>query len=379
MGKQGPPGLQGPPGGIGKRGLKGSKGHRGLIGLQGLLGSPGPPGEKGPFGSPGGRGDNGGPGPRGPNGIDGSMGDIGMMGIRGPRGPQGDIGKKGPTGDVGSPGPPGLPGESIGYSAASLSALLGQGTSKGPDPLNNDEPVRMFVPELNDEEQKELVVRAYKKLKSAFEEFQRPDGGKNAPAKTCKDLHMAHPQKPSGDYWIDPNGADPKDSILVHCDMDTESTCVSSKPLVSPAFKLSSQEDGKEVWLSERKSESGPYHINYKADSHQMSFLQLLSHKAVQNVTFHCKATLAYKNSRGTGKKSLSLMSWNDLEIKNRGKFKYEVLQDKCSDMAPAWASTVFQVDTDKPTRLPIVDVKVRDFGGPDQAFKVEAGQVCFS
>jgi collagen type II alpha len=31
---------------------------------------------------------------------------------------------------MGPPGPPGPPGESMGYDAAALSALLGQGTSK---------------------------------------------------------------------------------------------------------------------------------------------------------------------------------------------------------------------------------------------------------
>ncbi len=32
-----------------------------------------------------------------------------------------------------------------------------------------------------------------------------------------------------------------------------------------------------------------------------------------------------------------------------------------------------------KPTRLPIVDVAVRDVGNARQKFKLEIGQVCFS
>ena len=134
-----------------------------------------------------------------------------------------------------------MPGESIGYSAASLSAMLGQGTSKGPDPLSADEPARVVGPELSDEEKKALVIRAYQKLKDSFDEFVLPDGGKATPAKTCRDLKAAHPEKETGEYWIDPNGADPKDSILVSCDMEALLTCVDSKPGMSPEFSLAAE------------------------------------------------------------------------------------------------------------------------------------------
>jgi syndecan 1 len=72
-------------------------------------------------------------------------------------------------------------------------------------------------------------------------------------------------------------------------------------------------------------------------------------------------------------------MSWNDLEIRNRGKFKYDVVSDGCKERGDAWAQTVFRIESSKPTRLPIVDVKVEDFGSPNQFFKIEVGQVCFS
>ena len=49
------------------------------------------------------------------------------------------IGKKGPPGETGSPGLPGPPGESSGYDAAALAAMLGQGQTKGPDPLSSDQ------------------------------------------------------------------------------------------------------------------------------------------------------------------------------------------------------------------------------------------------
>merc|ERR1719402_453957 len=34
---------------------------------------------------------------------------------------------------------------------------------------------------------------------------------------------------------------------------------------------------------------------------------------------------------------------------------------------------------TRKPTRLPIVDIKLKDVGNPRQKVKIEVGQVCFS
>ena len=347
-----------------------------MIGLQGLIGPIGPAGEKGPMGTHGPRGEPGGPGIRGSVGIDGDVGAIGMMGIPGPRGPQGNDGKKGPIGDVGPPGPPGPPGESIGYDAASLSMLVGQGRPKGPDPLQNDEGGRVFPPELSEEELKTLVISAYKKLKDSFAEFQTPDGEKTTPAKTCKDLFIAHPEKESGEYWIDPNGADPRDAILVYCDASKKSTCIKSKPEISSELSMTNEND-KRVWISESKSAN--HIINYKADKNQMSFMQLLSKKADQSIVFHCKNTIATKDVNGDQRKAISLMSWNDLEYKHRGKFQYDVTSDDCSNKGQDWATAVLRINTDKPTRLPIVDLKLADFGNTNQAFKVEIGQVCFS
>ena len=234
----------------------------------------------------------------------------------------------------------------------------------------------MFPPELNEEELKTLVISAYKKLKDSFAEFQTPDGDKNTPAKTCRDLFVAHPEKPSGEYWIDPNGADPRDSILVYCDAGSKSTCISSKPEISLELAMK-YEPTKEVWLSESKS--ARHIINYKADKNQMSFMQLLSKKADQRLTVHCRNTIVTKDSRGNQKKAVSLMSWNDLEYKHKGKFQYEVVRDECGGEDGDWAEAELRINTDRPTRLPVVDLKLADFGSKDQAIKVEVGQVCFS
>jgi len=253
--------------------------------------------------------------------------------------------------------------------------MMSQGTSKGPDPLSADEPMRQFLPELTEQEREDVMKRAYEKLKASFDKLAKPDGTKLAPSKSCQHLRSTYPKKPSGDYWIDPNGQDSNDAIMVHCDMLTGATCVQPKPTMSQEITIISPE--KEMWIGENPGNA--FDINYKADSNQMNFLQMISSSAQQTITFHCLKTTAYKNSRKHARNAISLMSWNDLEIRHRGKVRYNVESDDCSLNKNSWATSVFKVSSSKPQRLPIVDVKVEDFGKPGQAFKVEVGQVCFT
>merc|ERR1719244_70314 len=123
------------------------------------------------------------PGPQGPGG------DKGVPGVAGPPGPVGEPGPKGPPGRDGGPGvqgimgPPGPPGESMGYDAAALAALLGQGQSKGPDPLQGDDseiPARLFGEEITDDQRRDLITKAYEQLKTSFKKFLKPEGTKDA-------------------------------------------------------------------------------------------------------------------------------------------------------------------------------------------------------
>ncbi len=57
----------------------------------------------------------------------------------------------------------------------------------------------MKVASLTKEQQRQLVLQAYNKLRTTFEEFARPEGDQKSPAKTCKDLKLAHPDKESGE------------------------------------------------------------------------------------------------------------------------------------------------------------------------------------
>lgn len=264
---------------------------------------------------------------------------------------------------------------------AALMGMMSQGGAKGPDPMSGDDSSiyngRTFPPleNLTDEERNEVMQRAYDKLKASFDAIAKPDGSQKAPSKSCKDLKTAHPTKPTGDYWIDPNGQDVNDAIMVHCNMDTGSTCVQPKPAMSQEISVSSSET--EMWIGDM--DTNAFDINYKADSNQLNYLQLMSTSAEQTITFHCKNTVAHLNPRGNRRKAVTLMAWNDLEMSHRGKAKYNVLMDDCKQRKSSWGQTVFQVQSSKPSRLPIVDIKVKDFGNLNQAFKVEIGQVCFS
>jgi len=42
------------------------------------------------------------------------------------------------------------------------------------------------------------------------------------------------------------------------------------------------------------------------------------------------------------------------------------------------WAKTVLTFETDKPSRLPFVDIGVTDIGEANQQFMLEIGMACF-
>lgn len=153
-----------------------------------------------------------------------------------------------------------------------------------------------------------------------------------------------------GEYWVDPNEADIRDAILVHCDMDNKATCVFPSPSRSPEINYIG--DKTEIWLEdfekgikvshqdsllEKKILMQPYfyvQMNYKADSNQIGFLQLLSVSASQNITYHCKNSVAYFDAGHRNyRKGLKLLTWNDAEIlprSNNQRLQYKVGEDEC-------------------------------------------------
>lgn len=73
--------------------------------------------------------------------------------------------------------------------------------------------------------------------------------------------------------------------------------------------------------------------FSYKADQVQLNFLQLLSSRAVQNVTYLCKNSVAvYDSSKQSNKRAIKLMAYNDIELTAEGNkaFSYVAIRDGC-------------------------------------------------
>jgi len=123
---------------------------------------------------------------------------------------------------------------------------------------------------MTETERRELIFNAYKKLKTSFEKFKKPNGEKDNPAKTCKDLYAAYPDLESGrkrffnnfglinkmsmflgEYWVDPNEGDVRDAVLVRCDQNTKSTCIKPQPDHIGPIDFGNRNSQPEIWLSE--------------------------------------------------------------------------------------------------------------------------------
>lgn len=224
-----------------------------------------------------------------------------------------------------------------------------------------------------------MITKAYEQLKTSFKKFLKPEGTKESPAKTCRDLAYAHPELPSGEYFIDPNEGDVKDAIVVHCDMEEKASCVLPKPGMTEEFNWRGRSRGL-TWLGEEISPG--FEFTYKADNNQLSFLQLLSSSASQEITYHCKNSIAvFDASKRSFRNALRLMTISDTELNARGnnKFRYRVVEDGCKTKSSSWSATKIRYRTDKPQRLPFVDIGLRDVGEEGQSFKIEVGPVCYS
>ena len=149
----------------------------------------------------------------------------------------------------------------------------------------------MFGQDLSDSDRRTLVMKAYETLKSQFERFRRPDGGRDYPAKTCRDLHVAHPELPSGDYWVDPNEGDVRDAILVYCNMVNKATCLYPQPIRTPEITYVGEEQ--EIWVTE--VEGGmKVSINTSCIHRNLMWLQC---DVLSNDCYVIEAPLVFKHS----------------------------------------------------------------------------------
>lgn len=74
----------------------------------------------------------------------------------------------------------------------------------------------------------------------------------------------------------------------------------------------------------------------------QLTFLRLMSTEASQNITYHCKNSIAYLDeAAGNLKKALLIQGSNDVEIRAEGnsRFTYTVLKDGCTVSQAGWVT----------------------------------------
>uniref|UniRef100_A0A8D3E9E2 Fibrillar collagen NC1 domain-containing protein n=1 Tax=Scophthalmus maximus TaxID=52904 RepID=A0A8D3E9E2_SCOMX len=372
-GKTGPVGPQGQPGKPGTEGLRGLPGSVGEQGSPGLAGQKGPPGPLGPPGLPGLRGDPGAKGEKGhpgligligPPGEQGEKGDRGQSGPHGSSGPKGETGMPGGTGPFGPSGPPGLPG---GAGPKGEKGVQGPPGPPGPPgeviqplPIQRSPKSKRSIDasQLLPESDMPASDAAGTEFLMGSEGMEEIFGSLNSPARTCQDLHLSQPDLKDGEYWIDPNQGCSRDSFKVFCNFT----------------------NGAETCLYPSKSIDTFSYVDSNGEPLgvvQLGFLRLLSVQAHQQITYHCHRSVAWadRSAQNNYDRALHLRGANDEELSYETNPYIKALVDGCS---VSFDRTVLEINTPQVEHLPLLDVKVSDFGESNQQFGFEVGPVCF-
>lgn len=109
-----------------------------------------------------------------------------------------------------------------------------------------------------------------------------------------------------------------------------------------------------------------------------MAFLRLLSENVRQNFTYTCINSTAWFNAENETFNTALKFRGDDGREYSHKTFKWLVVRDGCK-FRKGNNETVFEINTKKVKRLPIMDFLPIDYGLPDQAFGFSIGPVCFS
>lgn len=222
-----------------------------------------------------------------------------------------------------------------------------------------------------------VMLQHIDQLKAQVEKIRFPQGTRESPALSCREIILGHPQYQSGWYWIDPSQGSADDAIQVWCNVTADyiETCVhpTSKTKMV-AEKHWSKPQGKARWFNRLKGAST---IKY-GSSIQLGLLRLLSEEATQRFTYYCSGSVAwYDESTGSYDKAIVLGGDNDYEFETSTFLPEQILSDGCQGRGQG-GSTIFEIKTDKLDRLPITNFMPMDYGDPWQKFGYEAGPICF-
>uniref|UniRef100_A0A8C2A0I4 Collagen, type XI, alpha 2 n=1 Tax=Cyprinus carpio TaxID=7962 RepID=A0A8C2A0I4_CYPCA len=370
-GKTGPVGAEGPPGKPGTEGLRGLPGTVGEKGHPGMLGLIGPPGEQGE------KGDRGMPGPQGSSGLKGETVCEVLRTSKGGAGPKGEKGVQGP------PGPPGPAGEVIQplpiqfpkKSKRSIDASQMLSETEAADATGTE-----F---LTASEGMEEIFSTLNSLRQEIESMRFPLGTQESPARTCQDLHLSQPDLKDGEYWIDPNQGCPRDSFKVYCNFTAGGeTCLYPSKAVENVKMNTWPKEKPGSWFSQFAQGSKFSYVDLSGEPVgvvQLGFLRLLSVQARQNLTYHCQRSVAWADltSGSRYQRALHFQGANDEELSYETSPYIKALTDGCS-YRKGLDRTVLEVNTPQVEQLPLLDIRISDFGEDNQKFGFEVGPVCF-
>jgi len=221
------------------------------------------------------------------------------------------------------------------------------------------------------------VMRSHiEALKEEVQSIQHPQGTRDNPAVSCREIKMGHPSKPSGHYWVDPNLGSIDDAIHVWCNMtQVPETCVSPSTRTTQADEKAYDKKKKSARFSQLQE--GFSGIRYPS-SIQLDFLRLLAEEATQTFEYHCTESVAWFDAASDSyEKAISLVGANDFLFDTRELPERRVLHDGCQNKE-ANGKTVFEITTSRVNRLPIVDFVPTDYGEASQRLGYKAGPVCF-
>lgn len=221
-----------------------------------------------------------------------------------------------------------------------------------------------------------VMLKHIDQLKTQVDNIKYPQGTRENPAISCREIALGHPNFKTGWYWVDPTQGSIKDALQVWCNMtDIIETCVYPTPKTKMiSEKQWTKPEGRDRWFAQL---NGGFKIDYTS-SVQLKLLRLASEGVSQRFTYYCSGSVAwYDQSTGNHDNALILRGHDKYEFDTSKFSMQQIIHDGCRDRRQN-GFTVFEIKTRKLDRLPITNFKPVDFGNPWQKFGFEAGPVCF-
>lgn len=196
-----------------------------------------------------------------------------------------------------------------------------------------------------------------------------PEGNKENPARSCKDMTHCKHRLTDGFYWIDPNQGSPQDSIRVFCNFTMGgSTCFNAKEKFDSIFHMPYSD--RDSWFSEKLN---GFKIVYDMDHVQLKFLRMLSTKLTQKFVLKTGGMYAEK------------INFRSVSASGRGRNEIDptFVKEITRNCAKQECLSEIVVEASDPDQLPISDFSPRlskgDTNYTDRYLSFEVGMVCFS